>query len=89
MNIEEILNTMDYGTAPEDTSPALKWLDAREWTIKPFINGEFDDNDTPVYFDTINPQSSRALSLNGNAARNIYFFPGSLFLLLRVTRFLH
>jgi aldehyde dehydrogenase (NAD+) len=55
MNIEEILNTMDYGTAPEDTSPALKWLDAREWTIKPFINGEFVDNDAPIYFDTINP----------------------------------
>lgn len=62
MNIEEILNTMDYGTAPEDTSPALKWLDAREWTIKPFINGEFVDNDAPVYFDTINPATGERLA---------------------------
>jgi aldehyde dehydrogenase (NAD+) len=62
MNIEEILNTMDYGTAPEDTSPALKWLDAREWTIKPFINGEFVDNDAPIYFDTINPATGERLA---------------------------
>lgn len=70
MNIEEILNTMDYGTAPEDTSPALKWLDARDWTIKPFINGAFVDNDTPVYFDTINPATGERLAQIQTATEN-------------------
>lgn len=62
MNIKEILDTMDYGTAPEDTSPALKWLDSREWTIKPFINGAFVSHDEPIYFDSINPATGERLA---------------------------
>lgn len=62
MKIEEILDSMDYGKAPEDTSPALKWLDAHDWTIRAFINGDFVTHDKPEYFDSINPATGERLA---------------------------
>jgi len=42
MTINEILETMDYGTAPETASEALAWLDKNR-PFGNFINGKMTD----------------------------------------------
>ncbi|MEP5761601.1 MAG: aldehyde dehydrogenase family protein [Litoreibacter sp.] len=41
MNVKDILETMDYGPAPEDASEAFAWLDAHARSFGHFIGGEF------------------------------------------------
>ena len=39
MSIETIFETMDYGTAPEDSSEALNWITGQGGTVGSFIAG--------------------------------------------------
>ena len=41
MSIETIFDTMDYGTAPEDSSAALQWITDHGGIAGPYINGKW------------------------------------------------
>ena len=41
MNIETIFETMDYGTAPEERSSALQWIQDHGGIAGPYINGNW------------------------------------------------
>ncbi|QKV17915.1 aldehyde dehydrogenase family protein [Oricola thermophila] len=41
MNIKDIMQTMDYGPAPEATTDVVAWLEARGRAFGHFINGSF------------------------------------------------
>lgn len=43
MNIKDIMQTMDYGPAPEATTDVVAWLEARGRSFGHFINGSFTD----------------------------------------------
>ncbi|MEW7008769.1 aldehyde dehydrogenase family protein [Lentilitoribacter sp. EG35] len=62
MTINEILDTMDYGKAPEDSAPALKWLEEQEWTIRSFIDGELLSVAEDGFFNTVNPGTGEVLA---------------------------
>ncbi|HEX2095076.1 MAG TPA: aldehyde dehydrogenase family protein [Longimicrobiaceae bacterium] len=60
--IAEIFETMEYGPAPESASPALRWLDERDRTMKLFIAGEWREPRSSEYFDTVNPANNKPLA---------------------------
>ena len=70
MSIAEILETMDYGTAPENSDEAMAWLDRNNKRFGPFIDGAFRDPVAGGYFDTINPADGTVLAriAQGSAA---------------------
>ena len=70
MTINEILDTMDYGKAPEDSAPALKWLEEQEWTIRSFIDGEFLSVAEDGFFNTVNPGTGEVLARVQPASKN-------------------
>ena len=41
MKVNKILETMDYGTAPESSAAALKWIEERGADFGLFIDGAF------------------------------------------------
>ena len=58
-NIQEILNAMDYGPAPESSDLALKWI-AQHQPFGAFINGRW--HASPNSFETFNPTSGEPLA---------------------------
>ena len=45
MKVNKILETMDYGTAPESSAAPLKWIEERGADFGLFINGAFEVKD--------------------------------------------
>jgi len=62
MTIAEILETMEYGTAPESSAEATAWLDRHGRKFGHFIDGEFVEPDEATYFDTLNPADGTVLA---------------------------
>ena len=60
MDIMEIYETMDYGTAPESADEANAWLDKNNQIFGHFIDGEFVSG--TVHFETINPATGKSLA---------------------------
>ena len=60
MNINEILKTMDYGTAPEASNQAMAWLASHKGKFGHFINGNFTK--TENLFPTHNPATLEPLA---------------------------
>ena len=60
MDIKEIYETMDYGTAPESTEEANAWLDKNNRIFGHFIDGEFVSGTD--HFETINPATGKSLA---------------------------
>ncbi len=61
MTISEILDSMEYGTAPESTSEAMAWLERNDRRFNLFIDGAF----VPPhggYFETVNPADGVVLA---------------------------
>ena len=44
MNIMKILETMDYGVAPENTEAAMNWITDHNKKFGLFIDGEFEQS---------------------------------------------
>ncbi|WP_194097207.1 aldehyde dehydrogenase family protein [Marivivens aquimaris] len=59
-NIQEILNTMDYGTAPEDSKIVREWLTKHEDGFGHFINGAFTK--VGETFDVQNPATGDVIA---------------------------
>ncbi|MEJ6707642.1 MAG: aldehyde dehydrogenase family protein [Amylibacter sp.] len=63
MSILEILNTMDYGPAPESSEAANVWLDRHDRKFGHFINGAFTAHAGSDAFATANPANGQELAL--------------------------
>lgn len=62
MTIPEILDTLEYGLAPEAAKPAEEWLDAHNRKFGLFINNEWREPSVKEYFDSINPANKNKLA---------------------------
>ena len=60
MKVAEILDTLDYGPAPETAAPAEKWLEGRKRTLGHFIGGEIVPGER--HFDSMNPATGKPLA---------------------------
>lgn len=60
MNVKEILETMEYGPAPESNSEANAWLDKHGRKFGHFINGAFEKADS--HFPSKNPADGSFLA---------------------------
>jgi aldehyde dehydrogenase (NAD+) len=60
MDIKEIYQNMDYGTAPESAEEANAWLDKNNRIFSHFIDGEFVSGTD--HFETINPATGKSLA---------------------------
>ena len=60
MDINEIFETMDYGTAPESADESNAWLDKNNRIFGHFIDGEFVSGTD--HFETINPATGKSLA---------------------------
>ena len=62
MTIPEILDTLEYGLAPEAAKPAEEWLNAHNRKFGLFINNEWREPSLKEYFDSINPANKNKLA---------------------------
>jgi aldehyde dehydrogenase (NAD+) len=62
MKVNKILETMDYGTAPESSAAALKWIEERGADFGLFINGAFVKPAGRESFATHNPANNELLA---------------------------
>ena len=62
MKVTKILETMDYGTAPESSAVALKWIEERCADFGLFINGAFVKPAGRESFATHNPANNELLA---------------------------
>ncbi len=53
---------MDYGKAPEDPKPALKWIEKNGAKFGLFINGQFNSPEGREFFETRNPATGEVLA---------------------------
>jgi aldehyde dehydrogenase (NAD+) len=60
-DIKQILETMDYGVAPEANDAVIAWLDQHERRFGHFIGGAFVES-TASHFDTIAPATGDKLA---------------------------
>src|SRR5579885_243412 len=68
--IVDILNTMEYGPAPEASDHVRAWLNAHEPGFKHYIGGEFVAPAEGGFFDVTNPAGGAPLArvAQGSAA---------------------
>ena len=59
-SVTEILDTMDYGPAPEGNAHVLDWLKAHEQGFGHFINGSFTR--PSKLFDVANPATGQTIA---------------------------
>ncbi|SFH22026.1 aldehyde dehydrogenase (NAD+) [Palleronia marisminoris] len=60
MSIQDILRTMDYGTAPEDASIVTAWLEKHQNGLGHFIDGAFTDPGET--FEVANPATGEVIA---------------------------
>ncbi|TDY16754.1 aldehyde dehydrogenase (NAD+) [Paraburkholderia sp. BL6665CI2N2] len=60
--IKDILDTMEYGPAPESTEVAMNWLDERGRRFDHFIDGAFVAPADGAHFDVVNPADESLLA---------------------------
>ncbi len=64
-NITQILQTMDYGVAPEANDAVIAWLDQHQRRFGHYIGGQFVDataTGVASHFDTVAPASGDTLA---------------------------
>src|SRR5688572_24799841 len=59
MSVAEILESLEYGPAPESAGPANAWLDAHERRFGLFIDGAWTAPEDDRLFDSINPGNGK------------------------------
>ena len=62
MKVKEILETMDYGKAPESPAIAKAWIKKNKARFGLFINGIFQSPEDREYFETKNPANGEVLA---------------------------
>ena len=61
MTIKDILESMDYGKAPENAEEATSWLDRHQCKFGHFIDGVFCKGST--HFESFNPATNEILAM--------------------------
>lgn len=69
MKVKEILETMDYGKAPEDSKPAFDWIGKKGANFGLFINGQFNLSEDRKSFESRNPATDEVLATICQAQR--------------------
>lgn len=67
--VREILQTLDYGPAPEDPRPAQKWFEARGFRFHLFIGNQWTEPESGQWFETRNPATGELLAHAPQAGR--------------------
>jgi aldehyde dehydrogenase (NAD+) len=67
-NVAEILETMDYGPAPESAAPVEAWLDLHNRSFDLFINGAWVAPTGGKRIDSINPATGKTLASIAHAS---------------------
>ncbi len=62
MTIRDILETMEYGPAPESAGVAQGWLDAHERRFGLFIDGAWTEPQEDRLFETMNPATNTPIA---------------------------
>ncbi len=62
MKVKEILETMDYGKAPESPDQALAWIAKHEGKMSMYLNGESHQPSGCEFFESRNPSNGRTLA---------------------------
>ena len=62
MDIKRLMETMDYGAAPENAQMALNWLEMHHSTFDLYYNGQWKKPAKERYFKTINPSAGNKLA---------------------------
>lgn len=62
MSIAEIIDTMEYGPAPESPAAALQWLETHKRSFGHFIDGTFAAHSADASFDSVNPATGETLA---------------------------
>ncbi len=60
--VAKVLETMEYGPAPESAAPALEWIKAHKGELGLFIGGRWVASETGQTFETINPATTERLA---------------------------
>jgi aldehyde dehydrogenase (NAD+) len=61
MSVADILDTMDYGPAPESDTEARAWIAKRADGLGLFINGQWVRPESGAWFDTNDPSTGAAI----------------------------
>ncbi|NBB82187.1 MAG: aldehyde dehydrogenase family protein, partial [Alphaproteobacteria bacterium] len=61
-SVAEILDTMDYGPAPESDAEAKAWLKRHGQRLRLLIDGKWVDPKTKQWFDAINPATGATIA---------------------------
>ena len=75
MKVTEILETMDYGKAPEDPKPALEWIEKNGAKFGLYINGESNIPEGRESFETRNPRRVNSLPRFARHKRMMWIVP--------------
>lgn len=67
MSVTEIFQTMDWGPAPESSSPAVEWLEGHRRKFGLFIGGKWIEPASGDYFESFNPANTKPLALVAQA----------------------
>ena len=68
MTIKDILESMDYGKAPENVEEATGWLDRHNCKFGHFIDGSFCEGST--HFESVNPATNEVLAIVSQASQS-------------------
>lgn len=69
MKVAQLLQTLEYGDAPEAAKPAQEWLDAHAGKFGIFINNKWRDPSGKEWFDSINPANNKKLAKIAQASK--------------------
>ncbi|HYS46996.1 MAG TPA: aldehyde dehydrogenase family protein, partial [Rhizomicrobium sp.] len=62
MSVASVLQSMDYGPAPESSAAALAWLAEHQDSFGLYINGAWKEPSGGARFDSINPATGKKLA---------------------------
>lgn len=69
MSVTELFRTMDWGPAPESSSPATDWLESRSRKFGLFIGGKWVQPDSGQFFESLNPANGKPLAMIAQATK--------------------
>src|SRR3954462_3875869 len=62
MSVASVLQSMEYGPAPESAAPALEWLASHQNKLSLYINGAWKPAKKGKAFDSFNPATGKKLA---------------------------
>lgn len=69
MKLNDLINTLPYGPAPEAAKPAEEWLAEHKAKFGIYINGKWRDPSSKEWFDSINPANNKKLAKIAQASK--------------------